>query len=117
MINDTAGSATAIALGTPHPAVIELFVGGSFCTGTLIDATHVLTAQHCTFGASTGSMSVHFHHLNNDGASGEAARLYRKRPSILIATTWFGRKLTPATMTCRSFRRNGSAWSAGATDA
>ncbi|REJ67087.1 MAG: hypothetical protein DWQ31_11530 [Planctomycetota bacterium] len=69
VINDTAGSSAAVALGDPYTAVIELFVGGSFCSGALIDATHVLTAQHCTFGASTGSMSVHFHHLDNDGGS------------------------------------------------
>jgi len=69
VINDTAGPSTAISLGTPHSAVVEIFIGGSFCTGTLIDATSILTAQHCTFGASLPSMSVHFHHLNNDGVS------------------------------------------------
>lgn len=60
VINDTAGAAMAVTLGEPHTAVVELFVPAGFCTGTLIDATHILTAQHCTFGASPGSMSVHF---------------------------------------------------------
>jgi len=67
VINDTAGSATAIGLGDGHPAVVELFLGGSLCSGALIDATHVITAQHCTFGTSAASMTVSFHNVNNDG--------------------------------------------------
>ena len=69
VINDTAGSATSIALGGGHPAVVHLIVGGFRCSGALIDATHVVTAEHCTSGILTGAMTVQFHHLNNDGAS------------------------------------------------
>ena len=61
VINDTAGAATAITLGVPHTAIVELFVPAGFCSGTLIDATHILTAQHCTYGTSPGSMTIRFH--------------------------------------------------------
>ena len=46
IINDTAGNATAIALGDQHPNVVDT----PGCSGTLIDMTHVATAQHCVFG-------------------------------------------------------------------
>ena len=60
VINDTAGNATAIALGSGHPSVVELFIGGGLCTGTVIDPTHILTAQHCTFGAAAGAVDCQF---------------------------------------------------------
>lgn len=66
VINDTAGAAGAIALGTPHTAVVELFIGGSgLCSGAVISATQVITAEHCTSGSAPASISVRFHQ-NND---------------------------------------------------
>ncbi|MCA9078897.1 MAG: trypsin-like serine protease, partial [Planctomycetaceae bacterium] len=67
VINDGDGSSTAIALGTPQTSVVELFIGGSsLCSGVVIDSTHILTAQHCTFGVAAGSVTVNFHQ-DNDG--------------------------------------------------
>lgn len=66
VINDTAGSATAIASGTGFIPVVELSVGGGLCSGALISSTHIITAQHCTFGLSAASMTANFH-TNNDG--------------------------------------------------
>jgi hypothetical protein len=71
VINDPAGAATAIALGTPHTAVVELFLGGGLCSGAVVSATQVITAEHCTSGETLASMSVRFHQ-NND-ATPEAA--------------------------------------------
>ena len=65
--NPGTGAAGAIALGTPQTSVVELFLGGGLCSGSLIDATHILTAQHCTNGVATGAMTVNFH-TDNDGA-------------------------------------------------
>ena len=68
VIHDPVGVSGAIDLGTPHKSVVSLFVPGGFCSGTLIDSTHILTAKHCTAGAAPGSMSVQFY-LDNDGVA------------------------------------------------
>ena len=31
--------------------------------------THIITAQHCTFGNSPGGITVNFHHVDNDGTT------------------------------------------------
>jgi hypothetical protein len=64
-INDTAGAATAQALGAPVTPVVHVLAGGGRCSGVLIDPTHVITAQHCTFGVSAGVMSVQFFDATN----------------------------------------------------
>lgn len=66
VINDTAGSATAIGLGSGNPGVVEINTGGGSCSGALVSNMHVITAQHCTFGSPAGGMTVNFH-TNNDG--------------------------------------------------
>lgn len=66
VINDTAGAATAIANGTGFTPVVELFLGGGLCSGALISSTHIITAQHCTFGTAAGAMTANFH-TDNDG--------------------------------------------------
>ena len=71
VINDTAGAAGAIALGTPHTAVVELYIGGGLCSGAVVSATQVITAEHCTTGSAPANISVRFHQ-NND-ATPEAA--------------------------------------------
>ena len=61
VINNTAGVETARLLGAPFTAVTEvLFSGFSFCSGSLINSSHVLTAQHCIFGDSPSDLSVRF---------------------------------------------------------
>jgi V8-like Glu-specific endopeptidase len=65
VINDTAGAAGAIALGTPHTAVVELYIGGGLCSGAVVSATQVITAEHCTTGSAPANISVRFHQ-NND---------------------------------------------------
>ncbi|REJ93955.1 MAG: hypothetical protein DWQ35_09295 [Planctomycetota bacterium] len=66
--HDPLGVAGATDLGTPHTNVVSLFVPAGFCSGTLIDSTHILTAKHCTAGAAPSSMSVQFY-LDNDGVA------------------------------------------------
>ena len=48
VINNTAGAATAQSIGAPLTGIVEFApFGGGRCTGALISATQVLTAQHC----------------------------------------------------------------------
>jgi secreted trypsin-like serine protease len=59
VINDTAGDGTgpngAVTLGSLFPGVVNiLFNGSQECTGSLISATMVLTAQHCIRSTSGG---------------------------------------------------------------
>ena len=73
IINDTVGFSGSLALGAPHLAVVNLTVGGNQgCTGTLIDSTHILTAQHCTTGSAANIWTVEF--VNNDGITVSATR-------------------------------------------
>jgi hypothetical protein len=69
VIHDGAGADAAIAFGgaARFQAVTEVVTDIGLCSGALIDPTHVLTAQHCTFGAPTQSMLVNFYYVNNDG--------------------------------------------------
>ena len=60
VINNTAGINTARRLGSPFTAVTEVFTGGGLCSGSLIDTTHILTAQHCIFLSNPSDMSVRF---------------------------------------------------------
>lgn len=60
VINDTAGVETARRLGTSFTAVTEIFLDGGLCSGSLINSSHVLTAQHCTFGLDPFDISVRF---------------------------------------------------------
>ena len=70
VINDTAGSATALANGTPYTGVVEIFfntgTGTGVCSGALISSIHVITAGHCTEDYTPGITTVNFHD-NNDG--------------------------------------------------
>jgi hypothetical protein len=52
-INDPYGDNASIALGSPFTAVVDIVRGTQFCTGTLIAADTVLTAQHCVRSSST----------------------------------------------------------------
>lgn len=65
VINDGSGSATAIANGTAFTPVVEIFIGGSFCSGALISSTHVITARHCGV-TNAAAVTVNFH-TDNDG--------------------------------------------------
>lgn len=66
VINDFVGSSTAIALGTPYEAVVEVDLGFDSCTGSLITDSHILTANHCTAGLDASSITTKFH-IDNDG--------------------------------------------------
>ena len=39
-------------------ALVYVRAGGSICSGTLVDATHVITAAHCAYSRSPGSFNV-----------------------------------------------------------
>ena len=45
-------------LGAEVRSLVYVRAGGSVCSGTLVDVTHVITAGHCAFGRSPGSISV-----------------------------------------------------------
>ncbi len=73
----SAGSAAYIVNGTREPTLLPLSPGQklavvsladrwgqSFCSGTLVGARHVVTAQHCTEGSSAGEITVQ---LSQDG--------------------------------------------------
>ena len=68
VINDDDGAAAARALGAPFDSVVELRVysddsfTGQFnlCSGSLIAATTILTAQHCLLGTAASQVQVRF---------------------------------------------------------
>lgn len=65
-IRNSDGLDRAASLGFPFTAVTDIFGFDRFgepvfCTGVLIDPTHVLTAQHCTFDIDLASLSVGFY--------------------------------------------------------
>lgn len=64
VINNTAGVDIARSLGAPFTAVTEIFIGGSLCSGSLINLSYVLTAQHCIFGDNPSDISVRFRDLD-----------------------------------------------------
>lgn len=73
IINNAVGGAGALALGAPHLGVVELERAGSqWCTGSLIDSTHILTAQHCTSTLAANSFTINFY--GNDGTTLSASR-------------------------------------------
>lgn len=66
VVNSTFGAAGALAFGSGFSSVVQVTKGGSVCSGAVISATAILTAQHCTFGAVLGALSVRFDQ-NGDG--------------------------------------------------
>ena len=58
VVNDTFGDTNAKNLGAPFTAVVDIMKGSQFCSGTLIAANYVLTAQHCVHGFTAGDFSV-----------------------------------------------------------
>lgn len=81
VINDAAGTAAALAAGRASALapLVRLKLGGSGgnCTGTLIDANHVLTARHCTLGRDIRGMQVFFD-VDNDGSFDGFSRVSAK---------------------------------------
>lgn len=67
VVNSTFGAAGALALGSGFSSIVQVTNGGSVCSGAVISATSILTAQHCTFGAGAGALGVRFDQ-NGDGA-------------------------------------------------
>ena len=57
---------------------------GGFCTATLIDKTHILTAGHCVFNAETGELAdpdnMEFHANWRDGQ----ANIYRRIRRVVV---------------------------------
>ncbi|CAL8101304.1 unnamed protein product [Orchesella dallaii] len=97
IIKDTLGSSTEnrstsgdlgtlIVGGTPankneFPWLVHLQIGGSFCGGSLISMDTVLTAAHCVYRSSAGSIRVIAgdHYLNtNEGTEQESEALLVK---------------------------------------
>jgi len=66
VVNSTFGAAGALAFGSGFSSVVQVTNGGSVCSGAVISATAILTAQHCTFGAGAGALGVRFDQ-NGDG--------------------------------------------------
>jgi len=66
VVNSTFGAAGALAFGSGFSSVVQVTKGSSVCSGAVISATAILTAQHCTFGAVLSALSVTFDQ-NGDG--------------------------------------------------
>ena len=66
VINSSFGAAGALAFGSGFSSVVQVTNGGGVCSGAVISATAILTAQHCTFGAGAGALGVRFDQ-NGDG--------------------------------------------------
>lgn len=66
VVNSGFGAAGALAFGSGFSSVVQVTNGGSVCSGAVISATAILTAQHCTFGAGAGALGVRFDQ-NGDG--------------------------------------------------
>lgn len=66
VVNSTFGAGGALAFGSGFSSVVQVTNGGGVCSGAVISATAILTAQHCTFGAAAGSLGVRFDQ-NGDG--------------------------------------------------
>ena len=66
VVNSTFGAVGALAFGSGFSSVVQVTNGGSVCSGAVISATAILTAQHCTFGAGAGALGVRFDQ-NGDG--------------------------------------------------
>ena len=66
VVNSAFGAAGALAFGSGFSSVVQVTNGGSVCSGAVISATAILTAQHCTFGAGAGALGVRFDQ-NGDG--------------------------------------------------
>lgn len=65
VVNSGFGAAGSEALAAPFSNVVRLGLGGGVCTGTLISATTILTAKHCTNGVTVASMTVTFDQNGN----------------------------------------------------
>jgi hypothetical protein len=67
VVNSTFGAAGAIAYGSGFSSVVQIVMDDSFvCTGSVISATAILTAKHCTFGFAAPDIDVRFDQ-NGDG--------------------------------------------------
>lgn len=65
VINDPAGETRAREIGAPFRSVVELDIGGGFCSGALIGATTVLTAKHCFVDTDVTDVDVLFINENS----------------------------------------------------
>ena len=66
VVNGSFGAVGAAAFGSGFSSVVQVTIGGSVCSGAVISATAILTAQHCTFGAGVAALGVRFDQ-NGDG--------------------------------------------------
>ena len=77
VVNSTFGAAGALAFGSGFSSVVQVTNGGSVCSGAVISATAILTAQHCTFGAGAGLLGVRFDQ-NGDGVFDQTSAVASK---------------------------------------
>jgi elastase-2 len=83
VINDSVGGAGALALGAPQLSVVNITQGGvNWCTGSLIDSTHILTAQHCTYGENAHKFTINFY--GNDGTTVAATRAVTAKAEMAV---------------------------------
>ena len=69
VINGTYGAANALALAAPFSNVVRINIdtgaGAGVCSGSMISATTILTAKHCTAGLGIGAFTVDFDRNGN----------------------------------------------------
>ena len=76
VVNSTFGAAGALAFGSGFSSVVQVTNGGIVCSGAVISATAILTAQHCTSGADPGLLGVMFDQ-NGDGVFDQTSAVMR----------------------------------------
>ena len=57
--------------GSAHPWQVSIQSGGHMCGGTIVDATTIVTAAHCTEGLSAGELTVRAGVTDHDDSGGQ----------------------------------------------